>query len=212
MKKICLLVIGCLVLWGCSKEDAHTESFDAAIQDYLDKTGDLCLDLKDWPADFDKYALQINKDKKLKALERLGLVTSRDVEIGQRNTFGKPTGDKETVKRYELTEKGRRYYREKEVQVIGSTETKKVMQGDICYGKKTFDKVVKWKGPMKLGDYQGAVVEYHFNIEGKPDWIATNEFKEAFPTIYCLVEEAGPKTLDRVVFLTGGGWGKKGLK
>lgn len=221
MKKrvICTAVLGALVLAGCgSKQDANEKNFGAAISQYLDKKGELCLRLNKWPVDVTEMDLRMQKTMptgtagQMEALAAIGLASGTDTEVDQIGMFdNKPTGHKFKIKRYVLTDAGKKFYSEKEVTQIGLGGAKKVMQGDICYGKKSLDKVVKWEGPMKFGDYQEANVKYLYKIDGLADWTKKPEFQTAFPYIAQIIDAAGKQEQQGGVKLTSLGWEPKGL-
>ncbi|HEY0200584.1 MAG TPA: hypothetical protein VGC24_02705, partial [Burkholderiaceae bacterium] len=176
MKKNTALVVilGMLSLIGCgSKQDANEKNFGAAISQYLNKKGELCLRVDNWPVDVTEMDLRLQKTSptgaagRMEALAAIGLASGTDVEIDQVSMFdNKPTGHKLKIKRYVLTDKGKNFSSKKEVDQIGLDDVKKTMKGDICYGKKSLDKIVKWEGPMKFGEYQEANVKYLYKIDG----------------------------------------------
>lgn len=74
--------------------------------------------------------------KQMEALASVGLVSGTDAEVEQTNMFGKnTTGQKYKVKRYVLTDQGKKYYRESEVERMTMDGKKKVMQGDFAMEK-----------------------------------------------------------------------------
>jgi len=213
MKRLltCLAALGALALAGCgSKQDANEKNFGRAISQYLDKKGGLCLRLNTWPVDVSEFDLRLKKTTttgtagQMEALAAVGIATGTDEEVDQVGMFdNKPTGRKFKVKRYVLTDTGKKFYLEKEDQ--------KVMQGDICYGKKVLDRVVKWEGPMKFGDYQEANVKYLYKIENLAEWTKKNEFLSAFPYVGKIIEAAESEEQKHGVKLTSQGWEPKGL-
>ncbi len=220
MKASLVLMIGSAVLViGCGKTSDPTEkNFSAAIKQYLDKKGDLCLRLNKWPVDLSEAdlrmlkALPTGEAAQMHALATAGVVSGIDAQVDQVGMFdGKPTGQKFPVKRYTLTEAGKKYYREQDVTRIGLDGVGTGKQGDICYGKKKLQKVVKWEGPMKFGDYQEANVIYLYQIDNLADWSSSREFAAAFPHAARLIEEAGKKEQQGGVKLTSAGWEPKGL-
>lgn len=92
MKKrvICTAVLGALVLAGCgSKQDANEKNFGAAISQYLDKKGELCLRLNKWPVDVTEMDLRMQKTMptgtagQMEALAAIGLASGTDTEVDQ---------------------------------------------------------------------------------------------------------------------------------
>lgn len=221
MKKrvIFTAVLSACVLAGCgSKQDVNEKNFGAAINQYLDKKGELCLGVDEWPVDVDAMDLTLQKSmptgkgSQMDALAAVGLASGAETEIDAVNMFsGKPTGKKVKVKRYVLTDAGKKFYIEKEAKQIGLDGVKKIMKGDICYGKKSLDKVVKWEGPMKLGDYQEASVKYLYKIDGLADWTKKAEIQTAFPYIVRVIDGAGKEEQRHTVKLTSEGWEANGL-
>jgi uncharacterized lipoprotein NlpE involved in copper resistance len=201
------VLIVCLTLIGCgNKQDANEKNFGVAISQYLDKKGELCLGTYKWPVDLDEKGSQVwdgkGEWKRMAALQKTGLVAGAEVEVEQMGWNNKPTGRKVKLTRYQVSEAGKKYYHEKEVSQRSLDGAKKTLQGDLCYGKKSLDKVVKWEGPMKLGDYQEAGVKYLYKIDGLADWARSPDIQTAFPKI--TAELNG-------VRLTSIGWEAKGL-
>jgi hypothetical protein len=75
----------------------------------------------------------------------------------------------------------------------------------ICFAKPKFDHVVKWEGPIRLGDYQSATVTYAFTLTDVAPWTSD-------PTVQRIEEVSkviGPNaSLERtaIVKLTSNGW------
>ncbi|WP_432262978.1 hypothetical protein [Cupriavidus sp. TMH.W2] len=220
MKKtvILLMVSGSLGVAACgSKTDPSEKNFGAALSQYFEKKGDLCLGLTEWPIDLSEADLRVQKSwptgtaARMAALEQAGLVQGAMTEVERQSFFGNRT-NKFTVKRYTLTDAAKPYYHEKDVSVMtlgGGAKT--VKQGDLCYGKTTLDKVVKWEGPMKLGDYQEARVTYQYQINGLANWVKRPEIRTTFPQLAKMVDGAGKDALTHAVKLTSLGWEAKGL-
>lgn len=214
-----ILAASACALAGCAKPtDPSAKNFGAAISQYLDKKGELCLRLNKWPVDLSEADMRMLKSlptgeaAQMQALASIGLVTGVDAQVVPADNFGwNGPAQKMTVKRYTLTEAGKKYYREQEVTRIGIDGVGKGKQGDICYGKKALEKVVKWEGPMKFGDYQEANVIYLYRIDKLADWARSREFAAAFPHAARLVEEAGKKEQQGAVKLTSLGWEPKAL-
>lgn len=210
----CALLMGAAMLTACgSKQDANEKNFGAAITQSLARQGHLCLRLHRWPVDVTEMDVRMEKFSSvgtsgaMKALASAGLVTGTDTEVEQTSLFGgQPNGQKYKVKRYVLTPAGKQFYREEEVSEFGLDGTKKVMQGDICFGKKSLDKIVKWEGPMKFGEYQEARVKYLYKIDGLADWAKSSAIQAAFPGVADAVDGAGKQEEVGAVKLTSQGW------
>jgi hypothetical protein len=207
-----------VLLAGCgSKTDANEKNFGAAVGRYLDKKGELCLNIAKWPVDVNDMDLRLQKTMptgtagRMAALEAVGLAKSGDTEVPATGLDGKPTGVKFKVKRYALTDAAKPFERTKEVERIGLSGKNKETQTDLCWGKKTLDKVLKWEGLMKLGDYQEANVKYLYKIDDLAEWAKKPEFLAAFPYVGQITEDAGKKEQQHGVKLTSVGWEAKGL-
>lgn len=81
-------VIGAGVLVACgSKTDANEKNFSAALTQYFDKRGEMCLGINKWPVDLSGMDLQLQKTMKtgkanqMAALESVGLVKGEDATV-----------------------------------------------------------------------------------------------------------------------------------
>jgi hypothetical protein len=107
------------------------------------------------------------------------------------------------VLRYELTDEGKKFYREKDVVGLGPN---KEALGDICFGQQTLDKVNKTEGPIKIGDTTGATIYYTYRIDNLADWANNPEIQKVFPGIVPTINGAGKTTLNQNLTLTDQGW------
>lgn len=213
-----LAVLGPVTLAACgSKADANDRNFGAALTQYLDKKGDLCLDTRRWPVDVTEMDLRLQKTMhtgtagQMAALEAVGLVKGEDTEVDIIGIMGKPSGLKARIKRYALTDAAKPFAQEKDVDSIGLNGKTTVRQSDLCWGKKALDKIVKWEGPMKLGDYQEAGITYTYKVNNAADWAKKPEVQAAFPVVKSILDGAGSKEFKHAVKLTSQGWEAKGL-
>ena len=144
-----LMLLGVLLLIGCaSKKDANEKNFSEALNSYLAKKGQLCLGIPSaWPVDLNEAERRggMGTAAEMVALEKAGLVRSHETETEYTPPLSsRPVRAK--VLRYELTDNGKTFYREKDR--IGLAGNKQV-QGDLCYGQQALDKIVKWEGPTR---------------------------------------------------------------
>jgi hypothetical protein len=193
-----LAALGTVTLAACgSKTDANEKNFGAALTQYFDKKGDLCLNTKRWPVDLNEYDVRLQKTTatgpggQMAALEAAGLVKGEDIEVDVMGIMGKPTGTKAKVKRYTLTDAAKPFAQEKEVSAIGLNGRTTEKQTDLCWGKKALDKVVKWEGPMKLGDYQEASVTYLYKVNNVAEWAKRPDVQASFPVVKSILDAAG---------------------
>lgn len=78
-------------------------------------------------------------------------------------------------------------------------------------GKKALDKIVKWEGPMKFGDYQEAGITYNYKVNNLADWAKKPEVQAAFPFVKSVLDGAGSKESKHAIKLTSQAWEAKGL-
>lgn len=165
-----------IALAGCGrKEDASERNFGAAISRFLEQTGDLCLGLsiRQWPIDI-LNARQFEAAK-LIPIETAGLVSSEAVLVDQVILFGQRGVMPAAAKRYQLTEKGKSFFRwVVKAPLFANVEA--IKDGDFCYGKQALAKVRKWDGPVTQGLYPTVLVTYAYvgrrlevrNLRGAP--------------------------------------------
>lgn len=186
-----LAVLGVTTLAACaSKTDANEKNFSAAITQYFERHGNLCLGLGQWPVIIGHDV----KDLKMPALESAGLVKG---EIDDRG----PGSYK--IKRYTLTDAAKPFVHE---WVSDGPFMSGVKLLDLCWGKKALDRIVKWKGPMKFGDYQEAGVIFTYKVNNVADWATKPGFQLAFPDVKRVLDGVGTKQEERGVKLTNQGW------
>jgi hypothetical protein len=200
-----IMVLGTLLLAGCgSKSDANLKDLSDATNAYLAKKGQLCLGVSTkWPVD-----LQVSdqrpgnvKASEMAALEKVGLVHSQNTEAEYTTLSGRPA--KAKVLRYELTDEGKKFYREKDVVGLGPN---KEALGDICFGQQALDKVSKTEGPVKVGDTTGATIYYTYRIDSLADWANNPDIQKVFPGIVRTLNGAGKTTVNQALVLTAQGW------
>src|SRR5579863_9573560 len=191
-----VMALGTLLLAGCgSKSDANVRDLSDATNAYLVKKGQLCLGISTkWPVDLqesDQRAGNV-KASEMAALERVGLVRSQNADAEYTTLSGRPA--KAKVLRYELTDEGKKFYREKDVVGLGPN---KEALGDICFGQQTVDKVSKTEGPMKIGDTTGATIYYTYRIDNLADWANNSDIQKVFPGIVGTINEIGRTTVNQ---------------
>ncbi|MEK8034252.1 hypothetical protein AACH06_25785 [Ideonella sp. DXS29W] len=202
-----------------NKTDANAKNFSAALDAYFAKEGELCLPTVTWPVDVFETDVRekatpfgkTGKASQMEALEKAGLVKAEDVEVPLKGMAGQPGGRTFKARRFTLSDSAKPFVREREVEVFQLTGRTKEKRTDVCWGKQAVDKVVKWEGPMKFGDYQEAAVIYTYRIDGTADWAKQAEVQEAFPTVRQYLEDAGSRELKHPVKLTSEGWERKTL-
>ena len=164
------------------------------MNSYLAKKGQLCLGIPSaWPVDLNEAERRggMGTAAEMAALEKAGLVRSHETETEYTPPLStRPV--KARVLRYELTEDGKKFYREKQTLALVGTKGK---QGDLCFGQQALDKIVKWEGPNAAGDSKEVSVFYTYKIENLADWAKSPDVQTVFPGIVSTIDGAG-KTAD----------------
>ena len=206
-----LIVFSVLLLLGCaSKKDANEKNFSEALNSYLATKGHLCLGIPSvWPVDLNEAERRggMGTAAEMAALENVGLVRSHEAETEYTPPLSsRPVKTK--VLRYELTDNGKTFYREKDR--LGLAGNKQV-QGDLCYGQQALDKIVNWQGPTAAGDSKEATVFYTYRIENLAEWTKNADIKRVFPGIVSTIDGAGKTVMNQALTLTSRGWEANGL-
>jgi hypothetical protein len=211
MKKtvLCVMVLGTLILLGCgSKNDVNEKNLSDATNANLIKNGQLCLGIvSKWPVDVPKSESQmtIGRAPEMAALEKIGLVRSHETETDF-TPFSNTSPVKTKVLRYELTEEGKKFYREKELpSLTGAKESR----GDICFGQQALDTVIKTEGPITVGDKKEMTLYYTYKIDNLADWAKNPDIQKTFPGIVSTISGAGKTQINQNLILTDQGWEAK---
>jgi hypothetical protein len=206
----CLILFGVLVLVSCSnKNDANEKNFSGALNSYLATKGQLCLGIPSaWPVDLNEAERRsgMGTASEMAALEKVGLVRSHEAETEYMPPLSsRPVKTK--VLRYELTDNGKTFYREKDRLALAGN---KQVQGDLCYGQQALDKIVNWQGPTAAVDSKEATVFYTYRIENLADWAKNPNIQSVFPGIVSTIDGAGKTQMNLALTLTSQGWQAKG--
>lgn len=201
-----LTLFSVLLLVSCaSKKDANDKNLSEAVNSYLAKKGQLCLGiLSAWPVDLNEAERRsgMGTAAEMAALEKAGLVRSHETETA----YMPPLSSRQVktkVLRYELTDSGRTFYREKDR--FGLAGNKQV-QGDLCYGQQALDKIVKWDGPTPVGDSKKATAFYTYKITDLAEWAKNPDIQRVFPGIVSTIHGAGKTQMNLALTLTNQGW------
>jgi hypothetical protein len=130
------------------------------------------------------------------ALEQAALVHSTATVAAIPGIFG--PGAPRPVKRYELTDEGKRYFKQTPG-IFGKT-------GSFCYGQKTVDTIVKWTEPMTMGAFSQTEVTYTYKIVNVAGWAERPDVQRAFPNIGTTVSVASKTNQVAGLQLTNQGW------
>ncbi|NHZ92669.1 hypothetical protein F2P45_27210 [Massilia sp. CCM 8733] len=187
---LALAVAGALSLMACdSKAQANDKELRLGVANYLDKKGELCLDLTEWPLSISPANMEMKNAApdtivaKMETLTALGLTAEAPGGDDPKDT--RPFKPDVVVKRYVLTDAGKKLYREKEVTVkdYRSKTSKQVKEGDLCYAQKKLDKVIAWTKPIKTGEWLWVHVTYSYKVGPVAAWARNPTLSAAFPDI-----------------------------
>lgn len=205
MRKTILLVLTVTaVLGGCNNtKKPNADNFTKAINEYLAKHGQVCaLDDQTFPANvtLPEQKQQTGIGPQAAALEQAGLVR------GSNTTAVVPTladaltrsATPQPVRRYELTDEGRKYFRQR---LVGLGQA-----GEFCYGQKAVDSIVKWTEPVAMGPYTQSEVTYSYKIENLAAWAQQPDMQQAFPDIRSTLQGASKPDQIAGLVLTNKGW------
>lgn len=174
------------LLPACDRNDARAaatnENFKAALEEFLATRGDVCLALFDWPIDLtpseagagSRHAVQFP------VFEKLGLVASSMVAVAK--TAENPQG---VVKRYALTDEGRKYYKPHAYTSRGGAEH----PNDFCVAQIKLDKVESWQLDQHDARHPSAVVSYSYRVEPAP-WLQDADAQRVLPMVARVINGA----------------------
>lgn len=184
-------------------QDANRENFTAAVNSFLAQRGHLCVGKYDWPIyviDADKG--RSNDGMQMPVLERLGLVTGKDMVVQGKDEHGKKIVSH--ARQYTLTTEGEKFYLH--IPEVIATPTKRITHpADFCVATLTLDKVVGWEKPVQRNGETMTSVLYTYRIDPAP-WTKDSEFQRVFPMVTRVVEGAGTMQLREGMHLTSSGW------
>ena len=180
------------------KSSANDKNFGAAVTQYLEKKGDMCLDPMKWPVDV--YEIDVRQQKlypdgvagQMAALEAVGLARGEDAEL--------PGGLKVKARRYTMTDAAKPYL-----------HTNAGQEPRLCWGHKSLNKVVRWADPAKVNGHDESAVIYTYKLANVADWARKPVVKEAFPVLGRTVD--GERTQKEKLYLklAPQGWEALGL-
>jgi hypothetical protein len=124
-----------------------------------------------------------SRQAQLKALESVGLVTGVE-------SVRKSNDKTQRIVTYRRTEQG----------VANS------VGASFCYARAELDRVVKWKGPIVLGEYQAAFVYYTVKTTHVQEWARSPAILAAFPTAVPIVNGEPAKLRQVAIDLSSEGW------
>ena len=160
------------------------DNFDAGLRTFLaDGHDQLCLAMYDWPIDLTEAeaGAQTRHAVQLPVFEKLGL--ARSTTLPTAKSAENPDG---AFKRYELTDEGRKYYKEHAYKGRDGTEHK----SDFCVAKLSVDKVESWEIDSHDAQHPAATVSYTYQIEPAP-WMQDADAQRVLPMVAKVIKGAG---------------------
>jgi uncharacterized protein (DUF2141 family) len=191
---------------GChdKTQDASIDNFTTTINDFLAKRGHLCVAKYDWPiyVTTDDQAANSRDAVQMPVLEKVGLVTGKNVVVERKDESGKKITA--NARAYDLTAEGQKYYLH--VPVVIATGTSRVTHpADLCVATLKLDKVVGWEPPVTQNGQTATSVVYTYKIEPAP-WTQNDDVRRVFPMLARVIEGEGKMQLREGVHLTSNGW------
>jgi hypothetical protein len=203
MRKPITLILTILIpLYGCSNErKPNAANFTKAINEYLAKHGQECTFFAQmFPIDVSASELkdQSGTAPQMVALEKAGLVRGNDTTAVIRSMMGAlgPSAPR-PVRRYELTDEGRKYFQLKPG-TFGQSSA-------FCYGQEQVDSIVKWDEPSAQDGTSITEVTYTYKLQQLADWAKQPDVEQAFPAIKSTLDQEGTSQIIEV-HLTNEGW------
>lgn len=205
MRKTILLPLTVLVaLCGCNNErKPSAANFIKAINAYLAKHGQACaLVDQTFPANvtLPEQKQQTGIGPQAAALEQAGLVRGSNTTAVVHGFMDALSGSTapQPVRRYELTDEGKKYFRQR---LVGLGQA-----GEFCYGQKAVASIVKWTEPAAMGPYTQSEVTYSYKIVNLAAWAQQPGIQQAFPDIRSTLQDASKPDQITGLVLTNKGW------
>jgi hypothetical protein len=173
-------------LAACSKpadKAPSREALEAGLRTFLaDGHDQLCLGMYDWPMDLTEAEAGANGRHavQLPVFEKLGLATSTIVAVPRSTT--NPDG---AVKRYTLTDEGRKYYKPHAYKSRDGADH----ASDFCVAHISLAKVESWQLDTHDAQHPAAMVSYTYHIEPAP-WLANDDARRVLPMVAKVIKGA----------------------
>jgi hypothetical protein len=181
----------------------NAANFKEAIDAYLMKHGEACEVIgRQFPIDVTRpeKSEEYGIGTKLEALEQAGLVHFRETTAVVHGMLDplRRSAPAQPVKRYELTDVGKKYFREIPG-ALGHTS-------GFCYGQISVDAIVKWTERVNVGASSQTEVTYTYEIVDAAAWSKNQAVQREFPDIRTTVNGASKATEVVGLQLTSKGW------
>lgn len=200
-----LALLGATLLCGCATtgyeslgKERYRAVFTAAINTWLSRSegNNVCLPPTFGFGPQESGTAEVNVDNdfkspqsplgrraQLEALASVGLVVGTE-------TTKTVNGKAQKIVSYQRSDMGRTF-------IVGNA---------FCYGRAALDRVVKWKGPAVIGEYQAAYVYYTVKTGAIAPWARSPAVVAAFPTVAAIINAEKPKERQVAIDLSSEGW------
>lgn len=185
---------------GCSDPKAASErNFKKAIQTYLDAAYPRCYVVSSFPALKSDWDINYSNER-LSALEKAGLLAEKEVQVEEKDFFGKPR--MVTKLSYDLTEEGKKFYK---------ADVSKNLRGDsmggLCVGKATVKSIDQYSEPAEMMGLKVSHVNYEYTVTDLPKWASSPDLQKYVEGLKTDVESQDtPVKKAEAVVLTSNGW------
>ncbi len=193
-----------LALVACNGMKKPSDAnFRTAINRYLAKHGDVCTGIgRQFPVDISdaEQRLQSDAASQMAVLEQAGLVHSSNTTAVIHGMLDSLRGltRPQSVKRYDLTADGKRYFRQRPG-TLGQTAS-------FCYGEKTVDSIVKWTEAATMGEARQTEVTYTYQIVNLAPWATRADIQRQFGDVRVIVNGISKSGEIAELQLTSQGW------
>jgi hypothetical protein len=203
VKKQYLIALGLLCIanaaYSADSNEPDKKTITTLLEKHLQAHGDFCLGKFDWPIDVSEaeFGQKTRDALQMPVLEKLGLVTVSSAEAMRK------IDDKELsvpVKRYNLTDAGKKFYLEKESVTIAAGQPVS-HNHDLCVGKLSLDKIIN----LTKKDNDNLLVHYTYKIKAAK-WANDADVQRVFPLMAHIVKGGGQVKLEQPFRLEGNVW------
>ena len=192
-----------LLLSACgSPSDLNEKNFRAAIETHLNAAKKLCLGRTSWPWRID--VMPTDKGTSAEAKQIAALVDANVIKlVSEKKVYSWLS------RAYDVVDPSLAYVDSNE-----SASSKFFMAGtgviyrDLCYGRRSLDKVIKWVelGTMgsKISNYVNVKYTYKVNLDA--DWAKRQDVQAAFSGLASEIANQGKLNQDIALVLSNLGW------
>jgi hypothetical protein len=186
LKTAATVALALLTLAACSRPDPAApsrEAFEAGLRSFLaDGHDEVCLAMYDWPMDLTEAeaGAHARHAVQLPVFEKLGLAHSTVMPVPK--SAENPDG---AIKRYELTDEGRKYY----LPHAYTGRDGQAHKSDFCVARVSVGRVESWELDTHDAQHPAATVSYSYRIEPAP-WLKDADAQRVLPMVAKVIKGA----------------------